>query len=62
MDLILSEHRRVETVYFMMSEDNLNLQLRQPWIKIGTDAPGLDPAHAKDMAHPRSYGRSRGFG
>jgi N-acyl-D-amino-acid deacylase len=56
MDLILSERRRVETIYFMMSEDNVKLQLRQPWIKIGTDAPGLDPDTAKDLAHPRSYG------
>jgi N-acyl-D-amino-acid deacylase len=56
MDLILSEHRRVETIYFLMSEDNVKLQLKQPWIKIGTDAPGLDPEQAKDLAHPRSYG------
>jgi dihydroorotase/N-acyl-D-amino-acid deacylase len=56
MDLILSEHRRVETIYFMMSEDNVKLQLKQPWIKIGTDAAGLDPDQAKDLAHPRSYG------
>jgi dihydroorotase/N-acyl-D-amino-acid deacylase len=56
MDLILSEHRRVETVYFMMSEDNVKLQLQQPWIKIGTDSPGLDPAHATDLVHPRAYG------
>jgi dihydroorotase/N-acyl-D-amino-acid deacylase len=56
MDLILSERRRVETIYFMMSEDNVKLQLKQPWIKIGTDAAGLDPEQAKDLAHPRSYG------
>jgi N-acyl-D-amino-acid deacylase len=56
MDLILSERRRVETIYFMMSEDNVKLQLQQPWIKIGTDASGLDPERAKDLAHPRSYG------
>jgi N-acyl-D-amino-acid deacylase len=56
MDLILSEHRRVETIYFMMSEDNVKLQLKQPWIKIGTDAAGLDPEQAKNLAHPRSYG------
>jgi N-acyl-D-amino-acid deacylase len=56
MDLILSEHRRVETIYFMMTEDNVKLQLQQPWIKIGTDASGLDPDRAKDLAHPRSYG------
>jgi N-acyl-D-amino-acid deacylase len=56
MDLILSERRRVETIYFMMSEDNVKLQLRQPWIKFGTDAGGIDPEKATDLAHPRSYG------
>jgi N-acyl-D-aspartate/D-glutamate deacylase len=41
-----------------MSEENLRLQLRQPWIKISTDAGGLDPAWAADRgpAHPRAYG------
>jgi dihydroorotase/N-acyl-D-amino-acid deacylase len=56
MDLILSERRRVETMFFVASEDNLKLQLRQPWIKFGTDAAGIDPATAKGLAHPRSYG------
>jgi N-acyl-D-amino-acid deacylase len=56
MDLVLSEHRRVETMYFMMSEDNLALQLKQPWMKIGTDSVGVNPEGAKDLAHPRSYG------
>jgi N-acyl-D-amino-acid deacylase len=56
MDLILSEHKRVETIYFLMSEDNVKLQLQQPWIKIGTDSAGLDPEQTKDLAHPRSYG------
>ncbi len=56
MDLVLTEHRRVETMYFMMSEDNLALQLKQPWIKIGTDSVGVNPEGAKDLAHPRSYG------
>ena len=56
MDLILSEHKRVETIYFLMNEDNVKLQLQQPWIKIGTDSAGLDPDQTKDLAHPRSYG------
>jgi N-acyl-D-amino-acid deacylase len=56
MDLISSEHSRVETMFFIASEDNLKLQLRQPWIKFGTDAAGIDPATAKSLAHPRSYG------
>lgn len=56
MDLILSERRRVETMFFVASEDNLKLQIEQPWIKFGTDAPGLDPATGKQLAHPRAYG------
>src|ERR1044072_2868967 len=43
MDLVLTEHRRVETIYFLMSADNLALQLKQPWIKIGTDSEGMNP-------------------
>jgi len=39
-----------------MSEDKVRLQLRQPWMKFGTDAGGLDPAAAQGLAHPRSYG------
>ncbi len=56
MDLVLSDRSRVGTVFFMMSEDNVRLQLRQPWIKFGTDAGGLDPETARDLAHPRAYG------
>jgi N-acyl-D-amino-acid deacylase len=58
IDLLLSEEQRIGTVYFMMGEDNLKLQLQQPWIKISTDAGGVDPAWAKEHGptHPRSYG------
>ncbi len=56
MDLILSEHSRVETTYFLMSEDNVKLQLQQPWIKIGTDAGGPDPDSVRALVHPRTFG------
>jgi dihydroorotase/N-acyl-D-amino-acid deacylase len=56
MDLLLSEEQRIGTIYFMMSEDNVKLQLRQPWIKWGTDAGGADPDSARGLTHPRSYG------
>ena len=56
MDLILAERQRVDTIYFMMSEANVKLQLRQPWIKIGTDAGGHDPDKPSGLVHPRSYG------
>jgi N-acyl-D-amino-acid deacylase len=56
MNLILSERRRVETIYFLMNEDNVKLQLQQPWIKIGTDAAGPEPDSVRGLLHPRSYG------
>jgi N-acyl-D-aspartate/D-glutamate deacylase len=58
MDLLLSEQQRINTAYELMSEENLRLQLRQPWIKISTDAGGYDPArHAPHgPTHPRAYG------
>ncbi len=41
-----------------MSEENVRLQLRQPWIKISTDAGGYDPAWGQPQGpiHPRTYG------
>jgi dihydroorotase/N-acyl-D-amino-acid deacylase len=56
MDLVLTERRRVETIYFLMDAGNLAVQLKQPWIKIGTDSAGIDPANTQSLAHPRSYG------
>ncbi len=55
-DLVLSERQRVGTIYFLMDEANLRLQLQQPWIKFGTDAGGVDPATERDLVHPRAYG------
>jgi len=56
MDLVLSEEQRIGTIYFMMDEDNVRLQLQQPWIKFGTDAGGADPDRATGLVHPRTYG------
>jgi N-acyl-D-amino-acid deacylase len=56
--LLLSERHRIFTIYFSMDETNVALGLRQPWVKISTDAGGVDPAWAKDLGptHPREYG------
>jgi len=59
MDLVAADSARVGTLFFLMSEENVKLQLRQPWIKIGTDAGGMDPDSARArglLAHPRAYG------
>lgn len=55
-DLVLSERQRVGTIYFLMDEENVRLNLRQPWIKFGTDAGGVDPERAQGLVHPRAYG------
>ena len=55
-DLVLSERQRVGTIYYLMDEDNVRLNLRQPWIKFGTDAGGVNPETATSLVHPRSYG------
>lgn len=55
-DLLLSERQRIFTMYFMMSEENVALKLKQPWMKIGTDAGGQDPDKNLGLTHPRSYG------
>ena len=57
-DLLLAEQQSISTLFFMVSEDNLKLQLRQPWIKVATDAGGVDPAWAsrEGAVHPRAYG------
>ena len=56
MDLLRAEQRDIGTMYFLMNEDNVRLQLKQPWMKFGTDAAGSDPDSTKALVHPRSYG------
>jgi N-acyl-D-amino-acid deacylase len=56
IDLNVSEQGRLGEILFLMSEDNIREQLRQPWMKFGTDAGAEDPATATSMTHPRTYG------
>jgi N-acyl-D-amino-acid deacylase len=57
IDLLVAEGQRVFSAYYSMSETNLRLQLAQPWVKISTDAGGVDPAWAGGTpTHPRAYG------
>src|SRR5437588_2066988 len=58
IELLLSEQQRIFTIYFCMDETNVTLGLKQPWVKISTDAGGVDPSWAKELGptHPREYG------
>lgn len=56
IDFNIAENGQLGELLFLMSEDNVKLQLRQPWMKFGTDAGAMDPARAAGMTHPRAYG------
>ena len=58
MDLLLEDRSRIGTIYFMMSEDNIKKQIRQPWVSFGSDAASIatEGVFLKSAAHPRAYG------
>jgi N-acyl-D-amino-acid deacylase len=58
MDLVIEDGSRVETVYFLMSEENVRRQIKLPWVSFGSDAGSLAPSGVflKSNPHPRAYG------
>lgn len=58
IDLVIEDHSRVDTVYFLMSEENVRLGIAQPWVSLGSDAAALAPEgeFLLSSTHPRAYG------
>jgi N-acyl-D-aspartate/D-glutamate deacylase len=58
MDLVIADDSRVETVYFLMSEDNVKKQIALPWVSFGSDegSPSTEGVFLKSNPHPRAYG------
>ena len=58
LDLVLEDQSRVGTIYFLMSEENISKQLKQPWVSLGSDEASQAPegAFLKSNPHPRAYG------
>jgi N-acyl-D-amino-acid deacylase len=58
LDLILEDRSRVETVYFLMSEDNVRKQIKLPFMSFGSDAPSMatEGVFLRQSTHPRAYG------
>ena len=58
IDLVIEDGSRVETIYFLMSDDNIRKQIRQPWVSFGSDAdaPAAEGVFLRSSRHPRSYG------
>jgi N-acyl-D-aspartate/D-glutamate deacylase len=58
-DLVLEGQGRVMAIYFMMSDDDIQFALRQPWVSVGSDAgasAGSNQVDLLGLPHPRSYG------
>jgi dihydroorotase/N-acyl-D-amino-acid deacylase len=62
IDLNVAEKAGLGEILFLMSEENIRLQLKQPWMKFGTDAGSEDPATAQGMTHRAPTAASRLFG
>ena len=58
MDLVIEDDSRVGTVYFLMSEDNVEKQIQLPWMSFGSDAdaPATEGVFLASGRHPRAYG------
>ena len=58
IDLVTEDNSRVETVYFLMSEENVKKQIKLPWVSFCSDAASLAPEgfFSKSNVHPRAYG------
>jgi len=58
MDLVIEDDSRVGAVYFLMSEENIRKQIREPWVSFGSDAESAAPegVFLKSNPHPRAYG------
>jgi N-acyl-D-amino-acid deacylase len=58
IDLVIEDDSRVETVYFLMSEENVKRQIKLPWVSFCSDAASLAPegVFLKSNPHPRAYG------
>ena len=58
IDLVVEDRSRVDTVYFLMSEDNIRKQIVKPWVSFGSDAEASAPegVFLNSSTHPRAYG------
>ena len=43
MDLIAEDESRIDTIYFLMSEENVQKELAKPWISFGSDEASQAP-------------------
>jgi len=58
IDLVIADGSRVQVVYFLMSDANVERQIRLPWVSFGSDASAQAPegVFLLSSTHPRAYG------
>src|SRR5262249_36060510 len=58
MDLVVEDDNRVETIYFLISEENVRREVALSWVSFGSDADARAPegVFLKSSVHPRTYG------
>ena len=58
MDLIAEDESRIDTIYCLMSEENVKKEIVKPWISFGSDEASQAPegVFLKSHPHPRAYG------
>ncbi|HTQ48285.1 MAG TPA: D-aminoacylase [Polyangiaceae bacterium] len=58
LDLIVKDHAHTSVAVFAMNEDDIAYALKQPWVSIGVDSPGVssDGLLGKWRSHPRGFG------
>ena len=63
IDLVIEDGSRVDTAYFVMSEDNLKKNLKWSWTMLGSDSASMAPEgkFLLKSTHPRAYGNFARF-
>src|SRR6476659_4126933 len=58
MDLIAEDESRIDSIYFLMSEENVKKEIVKPWVSFGSDEASQAPEgnFMKSNCHPRAYG------
>jgi N-acyl-D-amino-acid deacylase len=58
MDLISEDESRIDSIYFLMSEENVKKEIAKPWVSFGSDEASQTPEgnFLKSNCHPRAYG------
>lgn len=58
LDLIIEDGGNTAAIYFMMSEENIEKQIKLPWVSFDSDAGSITPEEPFTLSapHPRTYG------